>query len=612
MVSKVQRAYITIYILMVVEAMGFLKRHVFAGIGRKFTLSLIIFMILPLVLIFIVISQNITKYSFEQAYKMNLEVLKQTKTGLHSLVNDVDFVSITVIGDGAVQAYIKEGNVESDTSARLKIPASYNLYGLMRSRPYISSISLFTNEDILLQFGKLLRTEDKEYIEPLEKLSGSPLWTASYKFHDAAFKKDTSTYVVSLMRVVNDLYSFQRLGFERITIDESYISSLYSGISSDEGLAFIANNQGDIVSSTDKTMLGTNINSKVEWKHMFHSRDGYFTKEGTLYTYYYLDNPGWYVVKAESIDKIYVGYAQLTTIIFLCLSFTLVFGVVFLVVQERSIIRPVKALAAETEKFKSGDYHVHRYTKSNDEIGILNQRFIEMGEHIQLLIDREYKSKINQKEIEIAYMQSQMNPHFLYNTLDSIRWMAISKGRNDIGEQIEALSDLMRHALNKGKGMTTVSDEVVHIQNYMKIQQNRFGDRITYRINAQPETMSLRVMHLILQPLVENAVVHGLENQKEGGQVLVEILQKDNTLHYIVSDNGEGTDEEQIRLLLQSKKSSKNFLALKNIDERIRFRYGDEYGLTFNSKIGYGTTVIVTMPCITGSGGEENAETTNR
>jgi two-component system, sensor histidine kinase YesM len=180
----------------------------------------------------------------------------------------------------------------------------------------------------------------------------------------------------------------------------------------------------------------------------------------------------------------------------------------------------------------------------------------------------------------------------------------------NVAEQIEALSELFKHVLNKGKDDTNIRAEIEHLENYILIQENRFGERIRIDIEADPEILDCTTLKLILQPLVENAIQHGLEGKVGGGTILIRIKKDDNTIKYTVIDDGVGTEQEEIRKMLLDSKESHNVFALKNINDRIQHKYGSEYGLNFSSCRQKGTQVEVTIPFIKPEGVEIN-ETAN-
>jgi len=573
------------------------RKYVASSVGRKFTVSLALFMIVPLLLVFVFINKNVRDYSYNQACLLNLEILKQSKTSITTYTNDMEFVSMSILGDEAVQNFVKlyDNQTASETEKR-KITVGFTIQSLMQSRPYIKTISLFRDQQIFLQFGDLVLKENTEYLEAAKAKKGRVLWTPAYKYDNPTRDYNKDKYVVSLIRVVNDLYSMNELAMERITSDESQVCGLYKGLASPESNMFIINTAGDVISSMDKSQLGQSIAAEPYYNRLHMDQSGFFEQTGSVYTFYKISNPEWTVVMVDPAKNFYAGSFDMNIIIYICLLLTVLFGIFFKFIQDRNIIRPVKELAIEARHFKDGDYNVSMHTKSQDEIGQLNESFVDMGQNIKRLIEQEYISKIRQREIELAYMQSQINPHFLYNTLDSIRWMAVIKKQPQISEQIEALSDLFRHALNSGREMTTIREEIEHVRNYMKIQKNRFNDRLDYDISVEESLLHVKVLNLVLQPLVENAIVHGLEEKKGGGKVSIQIKKENGNIIYMVADNGAGTDQVEIIRKLGLPDESHNVFSLKNIDERIKYKYGENYGLDFHSVKGEGTLVTVTIP----------------
>lgn len=574
-----------------------IRKYVASSVGRKFSVSLALFIIVPLLLVFVFINKNVRDYSYNQACLLNLEILKQSKTSITTYTNDMEFVSTSILGDEAVQNFVKlYDNQTSNETEKRKITVGFTIQSLMQSRPYIKTVSLFRGQQIFLQFGDLVLKENTEYLDAAKEKKGRVLWTPAYQYENPTRENNKDKYVVSLIRVVNDLYSMNEIAMERITSDESQVCGLYNGLASADSSMFIINPAGDVISSMDKSQLGHNVASEQYFSRLQKDQSGFFEQKGKVYTFYKISSPEWTVVMVDPAKNFYAGSFDMNIIIYISLLLTVLFGIFFKFVQDRNIIRPVKELAIEASHFKDGDYNVSVHTKSQDEIGLLNESFIDMGQNIKRLIEQEYKSKIRQREIELAYMQSQINPHFLYNTLDSIRWMAVIKKQPQISEQIEALSDLFRHALNSGREMTTIRAEIEHVRNYMKIQKNRFKDRLKYDISVDESLLDCEVLNLVLQPLVENAIVHGLEEKKGGGRVSVQVKKENGNIIYIVADNGAGTDQDEIIRKLGLPDESYNVFSLKNIDERIKYKYGESYGLDFQSMKGEGTIVTVTIP----------------
>lgn len=569
------------------------------SIGKKFTVTFCLLLMLPLMIMFLWINKSVTEQIVEENCKTNFAVLKQTETGLTNMIQDVTSVSLDVIGDEELQIYLKSTDVIGEDSEELKNIVQYNLGKTISLKNYISRLSVFTKDQILFQTGKYMLEESDDYISEIEQQAGLMVWKAAAKDTNYLLSRDRDNYEVSVYRAINNHYDFRdTLAFERISIDEDYICDIYSGIATDTTEQFfIINNQGEIISSVNKELLGTKYLEEAFFKKIFQNGEGYYIDQNKqiIISFYKLPKVQWYVVK---VDKQVEIFAQdlIRTVIAMCMVLAILFAVFFHNIQKKRIITPIIRLSKDVSNFHEGDYEIGVYSNAQDEIGVLNNNFIEMANYIQDLIERVYKSQLREKEAQLQYLQSQINPHFLYNTLDSMRWMAVRAKQYELAEQIEALSNLFRHALNQGKNLTTVEKEVAHLKDYLTIQKYRFGERIKTTIDVDEVVLNCTVLNLILQPLVENAIVHGLESRIEGGNIHIRVKKEGEHLLYIVEDDGVGAEQEAIRRCLIERKESNNALALDNINQRIKCKCGEEYGILFYSEIGIGTKVEVKMP----------------
>jgi two-component system sensor histidine kinase YesM len=282
----------------------------------------------------------------------------------------------------------------------------------------------------------------------------------------------------------------------------------------------------------------------------------------------------------------------------LLLGIVMLFGAAFLVLQNKTVIRPVVRLSSEAKNFRDGSFSIITHTESGDEIGNLNRSLQEMSGYIKNLIDIKYKSELSQREIELEYLQSQVNPHFLYNTLDSIRWMAVLRQQPEIAGQIEALSNLFRHSLNSGEKYTTLKKEVEHLRAYVQIQKIRFEDNMSFQIDVDEALFPCKIIKLMIQPLVENAVVHGLEPKCGKGHVHIIIDEWETKLRCRVIDDGVGIDVEAVSKYIAGESGAGKPFALKNIQNRINLEYGEGYGLCVTRSKDGGTAVQILLPII--------------
>ncbi len=592
-------------------------RHL--SISRKFLVSLCGLLIIPLVLIFFLIHQYVSISIQQRNIQINQEILAQTKLPVHYLLQDIEFVSLEIIGNQSLQYYMQNGNsLLQRESEQLKVDITYELGKLVQSRDAIRSVSIFTEEGTLFQFGGYLTQEPGyPYIKEVAVRRGRPYWVPAYD-NNSYFSVLDRGVEISLVRAINSIQIFdQILGYQRISIPENYITSLYKGSSSEYTKDFfIIDSLGNIIS----TLHENRYPSEVLMNNLLHqnlSSEGVLFDENHVIYYYAFDEVDWYMVKVDSLDSVQ-GMGVIHIVIGLSLLVSVLFGITFYFVQRHYIIQPVTRLQKDMVKVKDGQYHIDLHTKAQDEIGELNQGVINMSQRIQSLIEREYKMKIQETEAQLQYLQSQINPHFLYNTLETLRWMAVKEQQHILAKQITALSNHFRHSLNQGKKMTTLREEVQHLQDYLTIQKNRFT-QLHAEIQMDTALGELPVLNLILQPLVENSIVHGLEEKLGDWNIYVSICRErrsvegydepQEVLFFTVEDNGVGVDQESVRKALLGVSTTNNALALNNVNKRLKYKYGEHYGIRFFSTQGEGTRVEVIIPidgsCIEGGYAEE-------
>lgn len=257
-----------------------------------------------------------------------------------------------------------------------------------------------------------------------------------------------------------------------------------------------------------------------------------------------------------------------------------------------------------------GDYNIIDKFHGDDELA---DTFRDLKTTVELIHDKEskfYEAQLKeqqlvntQQQMEFKMLASQINPHFLYNTLETIRMQAISNGNRDVADSINLLGKTMHYVLeNTGTDSTTIAQELAHVTTYLKIQKLRFGDRVNYEVNVPPylNLEQLQILPLLLQPIVENAIIHGLEGVIQNGKITINFILEEPNLYIIISDNGEGMDEETIeklrRRIRKEDKHSTVSIGLRNIENRLRMLYGDEYGLTIESTVHEGTSITMTLP----------------
>jgi len=318
-------------------------------------------------------------------------------------------------------------------------------------------------------------------------------------------------------------------------------------------------------------------------------------------TYQVLQTPSSYTglstVAVYSLDEALGGTRLLLLFAFLigAVTFGLAIGVSFWV--SAGIARPIVKLRRLMEEAETGNLDVRFPDPPNDEVGRLGQSFNTMIGEIQKLLDQVYEEQQKKREAEFRILQAQIKPHFLYNTLDTIHWMAQEKGAQDIVGIVDALTRLFRISLSKGRDVIRLEEELEHVTSYLVIQKIRYLGKFDYFIDVDPTLLSLPVVKLTLQPLVENALYHGIKEREGPGTITISGFGADGQVKIQVKDDGVGMSAEKLATLLEEGgEGSLDHIGLRNVHERIRLHFGQAYGLSFESQVNQGTTVTIVLP----------------
>lgn len=263
--------------------------------------------------------------------------------------------------------------------------------------------------------------------------------------------------------------------------------------------------------------------------------------------------------------------------------------------------RPLRKLSEQMEKVQHGELTASVDVTSEDEIGQLSESFNVMTSRIKSLVERIVIEQEEKRQYELNALRAQINPHFLYNTLDSIIWMAECDRNDEVIEMTSALSKMLRASISNQKSGVTLGLELQNALNYLKIQKLRYSNKLDYAVNVDQELYTKKAAHLVLQPLVENAIYHGVKEKQGVGSIVITAFeegQEKRELIIKVADTGVGMSDDEIASVLSKEGKDPYSIGIKNVNKRIALIYGEEYGLSIESEIGIGTTVTIRIPSL--------------
>ena len=295
----------------------------------------------------------------------------------------------------------------------------------------------------------------------------------------------------------------------------------------------------------------------------------------------------------RSQDRIYKTYLLIA-------AAALVLALVFALQLSRSIAEPIRRLMQTMRRVEEGDLHVRSQVSSRTELGQLSDSFDHMIAKTAELMDERLRSEEQKRKSERKALQAQIQPHFLYNTLDSIIWMSHAGRNEEVVEMTSALALLLRSSIGDGSDTNTLKKEIAHVRSYLTIQKMRYNEKLRYEIDLDPQTEDCLLPKLILQPLVENAIYHGIKVKQQGGTVRIESLLEEDRLLITVEDDGIGMTPEQLETILDKKESDAEStkIGVYNVNERLQLFFGPDAVMKYYSTPGKRTMVMLVLPIV--------------
>lgn len=411
------------------------------------------------------------------------------------------------------------------------------------------------------------------------------------------FSMDKDSWVISISREIKNTQG-DNIGVLLIDIEykviEDYLANLDLGKT---GFFFIINDNSEVVYHMDPTYF-RDAAKQHTLRDIVVNKDSYDSKQNTLTHSYQLKNADWLLVGVSSQDGLLAIKKQL-------LDIFLLVGIVLQIIAALSvglfagrITAPFQKLEKAMTEIELGLAEVVIDEKGCYEAQSLAKHFNIMIHKIDKLMQEITEKEQHLRTSEMSALHSQINPHFLYNTLDTIVWMAEFNNSEKVIEITKALAQFFRLSLSGGQELTTVENELDHVRQYLFIQKERYGEQLSYEILCEDALSQIKLPKILLQPIVENALYHGIRGMTRQGHIDILAKKSGDDVLLIVKDNGEGFDVTQMDQQVETKMTKLGGVGIKNVDQRIKLYYGDTYGITIDSTIGSGTTVTIKTPQI--------------
>lgn len=553
-------------------------------------------------------------YATDQVIKENARSSSQT---LIQQVNyDIEYYlrTIEVTIDGL--RYSSEvGNYFEESSQENTVQVIDYIDSLLENREDMISIVLIKPDGSVLTNDRDKKVKDNvDFLKEsyyIEAMAGEDMVVSPSHVQNILIGQ--YQWVVSCSRSFQDAVSGEKLGVILVDLNFSLIEDMVSRISlGDRGYVFITDQFGALIYHPKRELIYNGLREEA-FQAIIRSNQEVIPYEvdGDLVEYTIASSKysNWKVIGKVYVDDLNVHRSTLTYY-FLILIFTaFVVSILLVSIIAVRILHPIKNLLKGMSTFQSGQLDTRVQVESNNELGILTSTFNQMTGRIKALVEKMQMVEMNKRKSDLDALQAQINPHFLYNTLDSIVWMSEAGKKDEVVKMTSSLAKLFRISINKGDEFITVAKEIEHVESYLFIQQMRYGEKLTYDIQVEEEIFNQRMIKIVLQPIVENAIYHGIKALPEKGRIRIRGRAEESFLLFEIEDNGIGMDEETKAKLLSGKilSSSKGSgVGVYNVDQRIKLYYGKEYGLKIESELYEGTTVFIRLPMFKGEPNEKH------
>jgi two-component system sensor histidine kinase YesM len=544
------------------------------------------------------------------------QLVNQVAANIESYIDYMDSVSVFVQSDRAVQEFLTAPTLARRQAAA---PAASSLLDtLVSSRKDISLVAAFDNQggfishELSHALNPFADPRRQNWYQAAREAQGSSVISSS---HVQNVILDRYRWVISLSREILAADSGRSAGVLLVDLNYDVIEGICSSIHlGKRGYIFIVDRNGEIVYHPQQQLLYGGLKSE-NIRLVMEEESEYFTGEDedqdTFYSVRTMRTTGWKVVGVnyrselvENRDSIRTTYA-LWGLAFFAIT------IVLSVVVSTRISRPIKQLRKSMQAVEQGNFDIQADIRSANEIGELGKDFNIMIYEIKKLLHRITEQQEQKRKSELKALQMQINPHFLYNTLDSVIWMAEGKKQEEVITMSSALARLFRLSISRGKEIIDVASEVEHVANYLTIQKIRYKDKLDYRLEVPEDILGYKTVKIILQPLVENAIYHGIKNKAGTGIITISGSRTAAGIELTVHDDGVGMDPGRLERLRQSLAGEKedeetepdsphSGLGVRNVDERIKLYFGQGYGLVYESTEDQGTLVRIRLPAVEG------------
>ncbi len=595
-------------------------------ISQRLLIAFVILSIVPLSIIGFVSTRSSTRAMEENISSYSIQLLTQVANNLENEIKRLEELSMAIMDSNEMDYFDTEIRGSDEKG---KLEALKQLESLFQDKLYsnadIASIGFYPlNYDMVAKTEVLINSanaSESGIFDRIMDTNGRPLWIyMKNKESDLGVDTDVEYSGNVKLRVqtpvhfrkMSSMSDARPLGVLHIAPKKEVLQSMISNIDiGKDGRILLMDGENKVLASVEEALTGNPVYPEIDGKlKALTQKRGYFfvnlSGANMLVCYSILEGTGWKVLSMIPFNNLTMRINQISVFVLVLMVFCIFVSLVVSYLVTRSVSLPINRINETVECLGKGDFSRKLDIRYNDELTSFSAGFNKMIDDMKNLITEVYVTKIQKLDSEFKALQAQINPHFLYNTLESINSLALIKKEWEISEMIRGLASVFRYSIKNNDASVTLKDEIEHARLYILLQALRYEDRIEIGYDIPDSLKQVKVLKFMLQPLVENAIIHGIGKTNRKGSIRVAAKAEGAELHVSVSDNGKGMEEaklQEIRAKLQGNgpaaaeaEQEINSIGLMNIHSRIRLHFGEAYGLSLESGPDQGTVIKIKLP----------------
>ncbi|MEK3767616.1 sensor histidine kinase [Paenibacillus sp. FSL R5-0887] len=568
---------------------------------RKILFAIILLVFIPVILMGIVTYVNFSNAMEKKSSNFYWISLLETDRKLKFALSEITSITNSKITQPVVQQSLKQKNFVITYDRKQEL-SSYLI-----DHPMITSFSFYSKDRLIYQYNASMSFEDlkrQSWFNAMEGAEGRPVWSGPGENGSEI----SGNPVLVQARVIKDSYSLEDIGYLVVNVKPDLLDQIFwEAATLKKGDILLVNKLGNIVFNKSGEHIGQRTDFPFLQNDYAKEHDYYidnYQGEKSLITFLPSHNAAWYLVAITPMNLISSESVSIRNIAIILSTVSLLSAILFDRYFVRRLVHSINSAVNGMKRVKQGIFTpITTPYRADDESDLLIDGFNRMSTQINELLVQVETEQGRKKEAEMQALMAQINPHFIYNSLESINSMAVLQGNKDISKMVISLGKLLRISISQNQELIPLHMEFEHVRHYLDIQKFRFEDKFSYIIDLSDGLRTFMTQKLIVQPIVENALYHAIEQMEDPGVIEITAYEMGMDMIIIVKDNGPGFDLAKMMSLWDNegsaqKKYSDSGVGLKNVHERLNIRFGSPYGILVCSSPGFGSTIRIRIPKI--------------